>query len=172
MIHLYTGEGKGKTTAAVGLAVRHLGSGGTLAFVQFLKSSPSGEIAVLESLPRATVLRNREQHGFAIHMSEEQKQRVTAAHNENLSKAQEMVRHRSISMLVLDELCAAYALELIDRNAVDALIESAKAADIELVITGRDPAPGFVDAADYITEMRLLRHPYEKGVPARRGIEY
>ena len=172
MIHLYTGEGKGKTTAAVGLAVRHLGSGGTLAFVQFLKSSPSGEIAVLESLPRATVLRNREQHGFAIHMSDEQKRRVTAAHNENLSKAQEMVRHGSISMLVLDELCAAYALQLIDRDAVDALIESAKEADIELVITGRDPAPGFVDAADYITEMRPLRHPYEKGVPARRGVEY
>ena len=172
MMHLYTGEGKGKTTAAVGLAVRHLGSGGTLGFVQFLKSTPSGEIAVLESLPRATVLRNREKHGFTIHMSAEQKRRVTASHNENLSKAQEMVRHGSISMLVLDELSAAYALELIDREAVDALIASAKEADIELVITGRDPAPGFVDAADYITEMRPIRHPYEKGVPARRGIEF
>ena len=172
MMHLYTGEGKGKTTAAVGLAVRHLGSGGSLAFVQFLKSTPSGEIAVLESLPRATVLRNREQHGFAFHMSEEQKQRVTAAHNENLAKAQEMVRHKSVSMLVLDELLAAYALGLIDRDAVDALILSANEAGVEPLTTGRHPAPPSVDAADYITEMRPIRPPYIKSLPARDGVQY
>lgn len=170
MIHLYIGNGQGKTSAATGLAVRHAGSGGRVAFVQFLKSAPSGEIAVLESIPRVSVLRNREAHGFSIDMSEEQKRRVRASHNENLAKAQAMISHGAITLLVLDELCSAYALDLIDRAAADALIQSA--GDVELVITGRDPSQSLLDAADYITDMACVRHPYERGIPARRGVEF
>lgn len=170
MIHLYTGNGQGKTSAATGLAVRCAGSGGRVAFVQFLKSMPSGEIAVLESIPRVSVLRNREAHGFSIDMTAEQKQRVCASHNENLEKAQAMISHGAITLLVLDELCAAYSLDLIDRAAVDSLIQGV--GDVELIITGRDAPQSFLDAADYITDMLCIRHPYERGMAARRGVEF
>ena len=170
MIHLYTGEGKGKTTAAIGLAIRHIGAGGSVAFVQFLKSSPSGELLVLDSLPQITVLRNTEKHGFFIQMTDAQKRLVTSSHNENLSKACALIANKSITMLVLDELCAAYTLNLIDRTAVDALLLDH--GPVELILTGRNPDQKLQDAADYITEMNPIRHPYGKGILARKGVEY
>lgn len=170
MIHLYTGNGKGKTTAAIGLAVRHAGTGGHVVFVQFLKSAASGEISVLESIPHIIVLRNQVKHGFSITMTEEQKRVITKAHNKNLSNAMDLMTKQPVTMLVLDELCAAYSLALINRNTVDKLV--ANSGKVELVITGRDPSESFIKAADYITEMKLVRHPYEKGVPARKGVEF
>ena len=170
MIHLYTGEGKGKTTAAVGLAVRHAGAGGRVAFIQFLKSTDSGEVSLLESIPRITVLRNQVKHGFFVHLSDEQKQIITAEHNKNLQAARIMVSEQAITMLVLDELCSAYSLELIDRQDVDDLISHI--GEVELIITGRDPDASFQQAADYITEMKRIRHPFDRGVSARKGVEF
>jgi len=170
MIHVYTEYGKGKTTAAVGLAIRHAGTGGHVVFVQFLKSTASGEITVLENNPNITVLRNQVKHGFSFSMTEEQKQVVTKEHNKNLSAALDLMAQQPVTMLILDELCAAYTLGLVDQDAVDKLITNP--GKVELVITGRDPTDNILQAADYITEMKLVRHPYEKGVPARKGVEF
>ena len=170
MIHVYTGDGKGKTTAAVGLAVRHAGAGKPVLFVQFMKCTPTGELAALEQLNGVTVLRNACRHGFSFAMTQEERAMVTASHNANLSRAAEAARTGACSLLVLDEVTSAYALGLIDRAAVDALIDSA--AETELVLTGREPTEHMLGAADYVTQMTLVKHPYARGVGARKGIEY
>ena len=169
MIHIYCGNGKGKTTAALGLVLRHVGAGGSAVFAQFLKSSPTGELAALERI-QVPVLRNNLPHGFFPSMSDETKAAVTAMHNATLAEAARLARTNACTLLVLDELCAAYSLGLIDRAMALALLDDHGAA--ELVLTGRDPAPELLERADYITEMKLVRHPSEKGVQARKGIEF
>jgi cob(I)alamin adenosyltransferase len=169
MIHIYCGDGKGKTTAALGLIVRHVGAGGRAVLAQFLKSSPTGELASLEKLG-VPVYRNDLPHGFFPSMTDETKAAVTALHNTTLATVTRLTRDGACTLLVLDELCAAYGLGLVDRAAVLSLLDDHGSA--ELVLTGRDPAPELLERADYITEMKLVKHPYEKGVKARKGIEY
>jgi len=169
MIHLYYGDGKGKTTAALGLIVRHAGSGGLPVLAQFLKSMPTGELAALETLG-VPFYRNDLPHGFFPSMTEETKAAVTAMHGRTLAEVAHLVQTHACTLLVLDELCAALSLNLIDPGAVFDLLDTP--SETEIIITGRDPSPALIDRADYITEMKLIRHPYQKGVQARKGIEY
>ncbi len=170
MIHLYTGDGKGKTTAAIGCAVRSEGARNNVLFVQFMKDGASGEVAALRRLEHMTVLTNPAGLGFAPGLTEDERQRITAAHNHNLKDALACARGGHVEMIVLDEICSAYALELIDRAAVDALISEPGAA--EWVLTGRNPSPLMLERADYITEMRKLRHPFDRGAAPRSGVEF
>jgi len=169
MIHIYCGDGKGKTTAALGLICRHVGTGGNAVLAQFLKSLPTGELATLDLLG-VPVYRNELPHGFFPNMSEEMQSRVREMHDKTLAEVTQLARTNECSLLVLDELCAAMTLGLIDREAVLSLLD--EHGETELVITGRDPDAALLARADYITEMKLARHPYEKGVLARKGIEY
>lgn len=169
MIHLYCGDGKGKTTASLGLVVRHIGGGGKAIFAQFLKSNPTGELAGLEKL-NVPVYRNTLPHGFFPSMDNDMKARVTEMHNATLRTVTQLARENECSLLVLDELCAALSLNLIDHESVTALLEDH--GDAELVITGRNPSEELLEAADYITEMKLIKHPFTKGVKARKGIEF
>ena len=169
MIHIYCGDGKGKTTAAIGLICRHVGTGGKAVLAQFLKSTPTGELASLKTLG-VPIYRNELPHGFFPNMSDEIKKAVREMHDKTLEEVTQLARTNMCSLLVLDELCAALSLGLIDRDAVLSLMDDH--GNAELVITGRDPEQALLDRADYITEMKLVRHPYEKGVQARKGIEF
>ena len=169
MIHIYCGDGKGKTTAAVGLIARHVGAGGTAVLAQFLKSLPTGELVTLEKLG-VPVYRNELPHGFFPHMSDAMKARVREMHDQTLAEVTQLARANACSLLVLDELCAALSLGLIDREQVLSLLD--EHGEAELVITGRDPDQALLERADYVTEMKLVKHPYEKGVKARKGIEF
>jgi cob(I)alamin adenosyltransferase len=169
MIHIYCGDGKGKTTAAIGLICRHVGTGGKAVLAQFLKSTPTGELACLKNLG-VPIYRNELPHGFFPNMSEEMKNAVREMHDKTLAEVTQLARANICSLLVLDELCAALTLGLIDRETVLSLLDDH--GNAELVITGRDPEQALLDRADYITEMKLVRHPYEKGVQARKGIEF
>ena len=169
MIHVYCGDGKGKTTAALGLILRHVGAGGRAVLAQFLKSAPTGELAALDQLG-VPVYRNDLPHGFFPNMSDAMKTSVLEMHNRTLAEVTHLARTGACSLLVLDELNAALSLGLIDREAVLSLLNDHSEA--ELVITGRDPCSEVLERADYITEMTLVKHPYEKGVKARKGIEY
>ncbi|MDO5292991.1 MAG: cob(I)yrinic acid a,c-diamide adenosyltransferase [bacterium] len=171
MVHVYHGEGKGKTTAAMGLAVRSAGCGNRVVIVQFLKGSQTGELSILQRIPEIRVLRNKEDLGFVWTMSEEEKERTKCMHNDNLKKAMELVAEGNCDLLVLDELSAAYRRGLIEKDMVQRLLET-RTEQLEIVITGRNPDALFIEHADYITEMRKERHPYEKGIPARRGVEF
>lgn len=169
MIHIYCGDGKGKTTAALGLILRHVGAGGRAVLAQFLKSTPTGELVSLEKLG-VPVYRNELPHGFFPNMSDETKETVRAMHAHTLAEATRLARSNECSLLVLDELNAALSLGLVDREAVLSLLDDH--GDAELVITGRDPDAELLARADYVTEMQRVKHPYEKGVKARKGIEF
>ena len=169
MIHVYYGDGKGKTTAALGLICRHVGAGGKAVLAQFLKSLPTGELATLKTLG-VPVYRNELPHGFFPNMSDAMKARVREMHDQTLAEVTQLARANACSLLVLDELCAALSLGLIDREQMLSLID--EHGEAELVITGRDPDQALLERADYVTEMKLVKHPYEKGVLARKGIEY
>lgn len=166
LVHLYWGEGKGKTTAAMGLALRVLGAGRKVVIVQFLKGADTGEVPLLRGLG-AVVLRGKAGQKFVSQMSEEEKAASRRMQTENLRAA----LAQQADLLILDEACAAWQLDMVDRALLRRAVEQ-KPAGQELVLTGRDPADWMRDAADYSTEMRCHRHPYEKGITARKGVEF
>jgi cob(I)alamin adenosyltransferase len=167
MIHIYTGEGKGKTTSAMGLAIRAAGRGKQVVIVQFLKGSKTGEAAVLERIPNITLLRNTHNYGFFHTASRDTREKMSAENNENLQAALALPH----DMLILDEVCAAYNLGAIDRTAIDALVLHPLPTR-ELVLTGRDAPSHLCAAADYISEIRKIKHPFDIGIDAREGVEY
>lgn len=170
LLHIYCGDGKGKTTASLGLAMRAAGNGWRVVIAQFLKSWDTGELAMLDKLG-IRVLRVEEKFGFTWQLTEEEKARLTAAHNALFKQAMDLCGDGEKTLLVLDELCAALSCGVIDRDmALDAL--RSRPDKLEVVVTGRDPAPELTAMADYITEMRKLRHPMDAGIAARRGIEF
>ena len=171
MIQIYYGDGKGKTTAAIGQAIRAAGAGMLVTMVQFLKGSPSSELEVLSRIPEITVLRNDMDLGFTNQMSDQQKQQVTMMHNVNLLAAIDRINQKECDMLILDELLSTYELGLVDQNMVHTLFEM-RPKELEIVMTGHAEVPYFMKQADYITNVKKERHPFDKGVKARRGIEY
>ncbi len=171
MLHIYCGDGKGKTTAALGLAIRAAGAGLRVHIVQLLKGAPTSELAVLNTISGITLARCGNGFGFFWEMTEREKSDITKCHNRMLADGFERVRSGAADMLILDEFCAAYAHGLLDRQAVDEfLLKEEHTA--EIVLTGRNPDPKFLEKADYISEINCVRHPYEQGVTARKGIEY
>ena len=163
MLHLYFGSGKGKTTAAAGLALRALGHGKRVVVVQFLKDGTSGEIEPLRRLGAAVFACPNAK--FTWLMTPQEKAAALAHNTQTLEAALQM----PCELLILDEACAALRAALLP----EALLQKAVLnAPYEVVLTGRDPADWMLQNADYITEFTARRHPYEKGIPAREGIEY
>lgn len=169
MIQIYCGSGKGKTTAAVGLAVRAAGRGLRVVFAQFLKSGNSGERTVLAGLSGVNLLEVPQTMKFTFAMNEEERQAESLRQTELLRRAVGLAGEADV--LVLDELCAALNSGMVPLEEVTALLDS-RPEGLEVIITGRDPAPALVDRADYITEMKKIRHPFDKGIRARQGIEW
>lgn len=175
MVHLYTGEGKGKTSAAIGLCIRAAGWNRQICFAQFMKGNDTGELHVLGSLPGVTVLRSEKNFGFYQSMSAGDKEELTNIHNEILDMLLETAESKRCDMIILDEVTYPFKWELLDRTKLQRLLNMGKAErpeEIELVLTGRGAENLLRDAADYITEMECVRHPFEKGVRARKGIEF
>lgn len=173
LIHIYCGDGKGKSTAALGLAMRFAGYGKKAVVAQFQKTEYSGELTAAEHIPHFLILRVREDgvSGFAWNFTDREKQIRAASHRELLARAVESCAGEESALLVLDEIISAFNFGLIDKNCVLELLRQ-KPENMELVLTGRDPAPEICAFADYITEMKAVRHPMEQGVPARKGIEF
>ena len=169
MIHLYYGDGKGKTTAAVGLAVRAAGSGMRVLFVQFFKDGSSSEVGALSNLSQVTVLIPPIHHGRYKRMGDEQKKETGDCYREILQEITE--KAAQYDLIVLDEAVSAYRYGLLPRDVTLALLD-AEGQKREIVLTGRDPGPELLEIADYATEMRKEKHPYDRGIFARKGIEY
>lgn len=165
MLHLYWGNGKGKTTAAMGLALRALGHGRRVVIVQFLKDGTSGEIAPLRAAGADVYACPNAK--FTWLMDEADK----AAAREASARALGQALAEPFDLLVLDEACAALKSGILDEALLRRAVAFAKNGR-EVVLTGRDPAPWLQDAADYSTEMRAHKHPYADGVAAREGVEY
>lgn len=171
MIHLYHGDGKGKTTAAMGLALRMLGHGENVFIVQFLKGKPTGEVRALLTLPGVTVLRGRPEGKFVFEMTPEEKEETAALHQRQLELAASAAEQGRASMLVLDEALDAVNTGTLDEAQLLEVIEACR-NKAEVVLTGRNPSAEMLAAADYITFMRKDRHPFDEGCAAREGIEF
>lgn len=169
LIHLYCGDGKGKTTAAIGLSVRAAGRGFKIIFAQFLKSMETGEILPLQDIG-VTVLRGELPRGFTWELTESQKETLIEEHNKLFSKATSLCGNGEDTLLVLDELVGAYAGGYLNRKAVLRFLKE-KPPALEVVLTGRNPAAELMGLSDYVTEMRKLKHPMDEGITARTGIE-
>ena len=171
MLHIYCGDGKGKTTAALGLALRAAGSGMAVLLVQLMKGGFTSELAALSRIPEITVRRCDRDYDFSFRMDTDERVQITACHNRLLTEAAEALRSGRADMVVLDEFFAAWSTELLDRRLAEQLV-AACPETAELVLTGRNPEADFLELADYVSEMRAVKHPYEKGIAARKGIEY
>lgn len=171
LIHLYCGEGKGKTTAAVGLSVRCAGHGDKVVFAQFLKDGTSGECRVLAKLPGVIVLAANPVGKFSFCMTEEEKQETAEALSRMFDAATGFAVREGVRLLVLDEVCGAISCGFLEEKTVTDFLK-AKPDTLEVVLTGRNPSENLQAHADYITEMTMRRHPYEKGIAAREGIEF
>ncbi len=171
LIHLYYGYGKGKTTAALGLSMRAAGSGKNVVIVQFLKETNTSELASFSHIPNITILRGTAAKGFVRNMTPEQIEETRKMQNANLHSALDRVKSGSCDLLILDEALDAYQLGMIDSELFwDTILN--KPEDLEIVITGHKPDQKLIDVANYVTEMVKIKHPYDKGVFARKGIEF
>ena len=144
LIHVYEGDGKGKTTAAVGLAVRCAGSGRKVLFSQFLKSDTSNELKVLRNIANIEVYTKKIKVGFTFNMTDEEK--------------------------VIDEIIDAYNLNMVEHDVLTDFLES-RPKNLEVVMTGRNPKDEIAELADYLTHFEKVKHPFDKGIRARVGIE-
>jgi cob(I)alamin adenosyltransferase len=164
---VYTGNGKGKTTAAMGLAIRAAGAGLKVYIAQFMKLGDFSEIKALE---RFSDLITVEQFGLDHFVDAEPSPEDIAAAQKGLERVEAIMATDEYKVVILDEVNVATKLGLIDAQALLTLIVN-KPYDLELVITGRDASPLIIDAADLVTDMKLVKHYFEKGVLARVGIE-
>lgn len=171
LIHIYCGDGKGKTTASLGLALRASGSSMRVHFVQLLKGSDTSELNSLKLIPNITVDRCDKDYGFTFSMNDETKKAITKHHNDILLNAERLMLSNCIDMLIIDEFNATYNYNLLDHELADRIVFN-KPKNIELVLTGRNPQEKFIKVADYISEIKSIKHPFNNGQGARKGIEF
>ncbi len=171
LIHIYCGNGKGKTTAALGLALRAAGAGMRVHIFQFMKGNPTSEIESLKFIPNIAVSRLSKNFGFISLMTNDDKKKITMCHNNLLKTAHSQINGQQFDMIIIDEFFAAYNYGLVDRELAEHLVLN-KEKNCELILTGRDPSEKFITAADYVSEINAVKHPYKNGISARKGIEY
>lgn len=171
LLHLYTGEGKGKTTAAMGLALRTLGHGRRVLIAQFMKTGRSGELAALRQLSGANVYAAPPIAKFTFKMTSEEREEACAQQGRALSELCELIAHERPALIVLDELAIATQLGLVSEQDMWRLIDIALNCG-EVVVTGRYAPESLRARADYVSEIEKRRHPYDAGVHARSGIEF
>ena len=163
MIHVIEGDGKGKTSAAVGMCVRAAGHSLKVLFVQFLKDDSSGEIDALRRLGVKT-LHCPINYGFLFQVTEEQKQETKSEYHNMMEEA----TLSDAQLIVLDEVIHAINFGLVNREYIERVLEK----DAEIVLTGRDAPDWLLDQADYVSDIKKIKHPYDKGIQARMGIEF
>ncbi|MDR2495446.1 MAG: cob(I)yrinic acid a,c-diamide adenosyltransferase [Spirochaetaceae bacterium] len=169
LIHVYTGDGKGKTTAAAGLCARARGRDKTVVFSQFLKSGVTGEVASLERLG-ALVIRSDLRFGFTHEMDAETGAACREEQERLFSRIIAAVREPAADLLVLDEVLDAMNAGMLEERLLRSFLEG-RNADLEVVITGRRPGAWLMEMADYVSDVRKVKHPFDRGVAARIGIE-
>jgi cob(I)alamin adenosyltransferase len=170
LVIVHTGNGKGKTTAALGLALRAVGQGLKVFMVQFIKGSwKYGELRAPELLPGFEI--RPMGRGFVDPGSPEPNPEDVALARETFAAAREATLSGRYDLVILDEVNYAVSYGLVDAERVLALIRE-KPPGVHLVLTGRDARPEVMEAADLVTEMREVKHPFRKGVKAQKGIEF
>ena len=170
IVQIYTGDGKGKTTAAFGQAVRAIGGGYSVYILQFLKNSNTSEykFAIDNSIPIKTF---NNQSVFVWDMDEHQKKILQNESEEGFNFLIDIEKNTDCQLVILDEIIWAISMNFIYIDKFIKFIKN-KRDDLDLVITGCEAQQELIDIADLVTEMKMVKHPYEKGNIARKGIEF
>lgn len=166
-IHLYTGHGKGKTTAAFGLSLRAVGAGKSVFIAQFVKGMPYSELVTFQRIPEIEI----KQYGLDCFIKNEPTQKDKDAAQIGLQEIAVMIESNRVDLLILDEICIALYYHLFDEEVLLNLLK-AKPQEMEIVLTGRYAPKALYEIADLVTEMKEIKHYYQDGVEARKGIEY
>jgi cob(I)alamin adenosyltransferase len=169
LVHVYTGQGKGKTTAALGQAMRAAGQGWKVYIVQFMKGWPHyGELTTVSQLPHVTI----RQFGRPDYVDRENPDPVDIRMaQEALDHSREIVTGGEYDLVILDEINVALEWKLIELEDVLALLQE-RPDHVELILTGRYARQEIIARADLVTEMKEIKHPYQNGLTSRRGIDY
>ncbi len=171
LLHVYMGDGKGKTTAAMGLALRSLGHGNKVLVAQFMKTGNSGELTALRRLG-AEVMTAKPVRGFTFRMSEAEKAETREEQTAFAREVMEAIDRCGPATIVLDELGVALAIDMVEEEAGRALIEKALLSG-ETVATGHSVPAWLEEKADYLSRISAQKHPYQTlGLPARKGVEW
>lgn len=181
LVHVYTGDGKGKTTASLGLALRAIGNNLKVYMLQFLKSGVTGELYSAKKLGftieqfGVDALKEKQKHlqefadktsRFVFEPDVEEKEAAIQA----LEHAKKIIQSRDYDLVILDEINCALDKGLISLDEVLELVKNH--GKVELILTGRDAPKELMDAADYVSVVNRVKHPWQKGIKARKGVEY
>lgn len=168
LVHVYTGPGKGKTTAALGLGLRAAGAGYKVCVIQFMKGRRYSEINSIEKLKNFSI----SQYGRDEFVSKENPEKIDIdLAQKGFSYAKEIIKSKKFDLIILDEINVAIDFNLISLDDVLKLIRE-KPEKLELVLTGRYANPKIIQIADVVTEMLEIKHPYQQGILARKGIDF
>jgi len=164
-LQVYTGDGKGKSTAAFGLALRSRGAGLSVKMIQFIKNKEYSEINILRKIGV-----NIQQFGEGLFFGRPPGNKDLAAARKGLNEVEETFKQKNIDVLILDEINVAVGLGLVNENSFLKLLAK-RPLTMEVICTGRRAPEKLIEMADLVTEMKAVKHYYKAGVPARRGIE-
>jgi cob(I)alamin adenosyltransferase len=167
LIQVYTGNGKGKTTAALGLAIRAAGAGLKVFIIQFVKGRYYSELKVLKDIKNIKI----EQYGKGCFIKKKPDKKDIELAKKGLARAREVIAQRIYDLLILDEINIALNLKLLRLKDVVEFIKNAS-DKIELILTGRYAHPKIIKIADLVSEIKEVKHYFKKGVKAKKGIEY
>lgn len=169
LVQVYTGDGKGKTTAALGLALRASGRGLNVMMVQFMKPDAGfGEQEAVKNIPNFTIVSLGPNHFCGSDKTHDEDVRCS---EEAMKKSKEVLSSGEYDLVILDEVNNALRFGYVESSDVISMLES-RAPHVEVVLTGRRVPQEIIDYADLVTEMRMIKHPFDKGIGARIGIEY
>jgi len=171
LVHIYTGDGKGKTTACVGLALRMAGSGGKVLYAFMQKGVMSSEVKLLETISGIDVFQVCTMTKFSHLQNEEEKAEYRHQHTQGLMKIISLCKSGKYNMVVVDEAIGAVLEKAIDLEAVMELIQT-RPDNCEIILSGRKTPVELTELADYVSDIQAVKHPFDKGIPARRGIEF
>ncbi len=168
--HIYHGDGKGKTTCGMGLCCRAAGAGKRVLIYQFMKDGNGNERRVLEQFPNVSFANAARKVCFSFEMSETRRNEEKRYYADEFARVKDRVRDEGVDVLFLDEILYAVSSGLFDETELIHYLDE-KPEGLEVILTGRDPSAEVKSRADYISEIRKEKHPFDRGLTARDGIE-
>ncbi len=169
-IHIYCGNGKGKTTTGMGLSIRAAGYGYNVLIYQFMKNNSTSERNSLRKLDHIRVIDGREMVKFSFQLSEEEKKELKEFYENEFRRVTKIAADENFDVLFFDELIYTIGAGLFDEQILLDFLKT-KPEKLEIILTGQNPSQALIDAADYVSEIRKIKHPFDEGLASRKGIE-
>lgn len=170
LIHIYCGDGKGKTTTGIGLCARAAGFSYRVLIYQFMKDNSTSERKVLQLSENITVIDGLAEEKFSFRMTPEEKEQRRAYYTRQFRSVTKKACEEHYDVLFLDETIYAIRAGLLEEALVLDFLKN-KPQHLEVILTGQNPGQALIDAADYVSEIHKVKHPFDKGIGARKGIE-